>query len=71
MAEIKIVGNVVSLSNVSRYKQSDANLISSYNLKGEFGKIQDYIEFHIFDAGELYLVAITTTKVINQRTILT
>jgi hypothetical protein len=46
---IKIVGNIVSTSNTTRYSSEDTNLISSTNIKENFGEIDDYIEYYIYD----------------------
>jgi hypothetical protein len=51
MAEIKIIGNVVGVNSVLRYKDIDRRLISSYPLRNEFGLSNDYIEYHITDIG--------------------
>jgi hypothetical protein len=51
MAEIKIVGNISATENISRYKSSDKRLVQQQKLSNEFGKIDDYIELHISDAG--------------------
>jgi len=45
---IKIVGNVVSTSNTTRYSREDTNLISSTNIKENFGEPGDYIEYYIY-----------------------
>jgi hypothetical protein len=48
---IKIVGNIVSTTTVTRYSSEDTNLILSRNLQENFGETGDYIEFYIYDAG--------------------
>ena len=51
---IKIVGNIVSTTTVSRYNESDTNLIPSKKLSENFGGTNDYIEFYVYDiAGNL------------------
>ena len=51
---IKIVGNIVSTTTVSRYNESDTNLIPSKKLTENFGGTNDYIEFYVYDiAGNL------------------
>jgi hypothetical protein len=48
---IKIVGDILNTTTVSRYSVEDINLISSRNLPENFGGINDYIEYYIYDAG--------------------
>ena len=48
---IKIVGNIVSTTTVTRYSSEDTNLILSRNLQENFGETGDYIEFYIYDIG--------------------
>jgi hypothetical protein len=57
MAEIKIVGNISAIENISRYKESDKRLVKQQKLSNEFGKVNDYIELHILDAGGNPLVS--------------
>jgi hypothetical protein len=47
---IKIIGNILSTTTVSRYDIKDINLIQSKNLKENFGGKDEYIEFYIYDA---------------------
>jgi hypothetical protein len=47
---IKIVGNIISTTEVSRYSSQDINLIPSNKLNENFGGKNDYIEFYIYDA---------------------
>ena len=46
---IKIIGNIVSTSTTTRYSREDTNLISSTNIKENFGETGDYIEYYIYD----------------------
>jgi hypothetical protein len=48
---IKIVGNIINTTTVSRYSSKDTNLIQSRNLQENFGENGDYIEFYTYDAG--------------------
>jgi hypothetical protein len=48
---IKIVGDILNTTTVSRYSVEDINLISSRNLPENFGGTNDYIEFYVYDAG--------------------
>ena len=48
-SNIKIVGNILSTTTVSRYSDEDIKLISSRNLPENFGGKNDYIEYHIYD----------------------
>ena len=48
---IKIIGNILNTTTVSRYKTEDTNLILSRNLQENFGETGDYIEYFIYDAG--------------------
>jgi len=48
---IKIVGNIINTSTVSRYDEKDAALIASTNLQEYFGGTGDYIEYYTYDAG--------------------
>jgi hypothetical protein len=51
---IKIVGNIIDTTTVSRYNINDINLIPSRKLSENFGGKNDYIEFYIYDiAGNL------------------
>jgi hypothetical protein len=51
---IKIVGNIVNTTTVSRYSAEDVNLIASRNLQEDFGGTSDYIEYYVYDiAGNL------------------
>jgi hypothetical protein len=46
---IKIVGNIVNTTTVSRYSVEDTNLIASRNLQEDFGGTNDYIEYYVYD----------------------
>jgi len=48
---IKIVGNIVSSTTISRYTSQDTALISSRRLQENFGGNGDYIEYFIYDTG--------------------
>ena len=48
---IKIVGNIVNTTTVSRYSVEDTNLIASRNLQEDFGGTSDYIEYYVYDIG--------------------
>lgn len=48
---IKIVGNILNTTTVSRYNEQDTNLISSRTLQDSFGGSGDYIEYFIYDIG--------------------
>jgi hypothetical protein len=47
---IKIVGNIVNEQQVSRYEAADVNLLESQTLQEDFGLIDDYIEYFVYDA---------------------
>jgi len=47
---IKIIGNIVGSTTVSRYNTSDSNLIASQAIQESFGQYADYIEYYIYDA---------------------
>jgi hypothetical protein len=46
---IKIVGSILSTSQVSRYETDDLRLITSLNIKKNFDPFSDYIEYHVYD----------------------
>ena len=46
---IKIVGSILSTSQVSRYETDDLRLITSLNIKKSFDPFSDYIEYHVYD----------------------
>jgi hypothetical protein len=48
---IKIVGEILSTQQVSRYTQEDLNLLTPFNLIEDFGLSNDYIEYYVYDAG--------------------
>ena len=50
-SNIKIVGNILSTTQVSRYSDEDINLMSSKNIQENFGGKDDYIEYYVYDAG--------------------
>ena len=47
---IRIVGNILSTTTVTRYSPNDTNLIQSRLLKENFGGPNDYIEYYVQDA---------------------
>jgi len=50
MAEnIKIVGSILSTTQVSRYTTDDLRLITSLNITKNFDPFKDYIEYHVYD----------------------
>ena len=48
---IKIVGNIVNEQQVSRYETADVNLLDPQTIQEDFGLIDDYIEYFVYDAG--------------------
>jgi hypothetical protein len=48
---IKIVGNIANVQQVSRYDAADLNLFQSEQLQESFGQQDDYIEYFIYDIG--------------------
>ena len=46
---IKIVGSILSTSQVSRYETDDLRLITSLNIKKNFDPFKDYIEYYVYD----------------------
>jgi hypothetical protein len=48
---IKIVGNILNSSTISRYSTQDTNLITSQKIQDDFGASNDYIEYYIYDVG--------------------
>ena len=48
---IKIVGNIANVQQVSRYDAADLNLFQSEQLQENFGQQNDYIEYFIYDIG--------------------
>ena len=48
---IKIVGNILNSSTISRYSTQDTNLITSQKIQDDFGASDDYIEYYIYDVG--------------------
>ena len=49
---IKIIGNIINTTTVSRYDIDDTNLIPATTLKEYFGGKDNYIEYYIYDIGE-------------------
>ena len=52
---IKIIGNIINTTTVTRYSSEDTNLISSTNLQENFGETGDYIEYSTYDASGNFL----------------
>jgi len=48
---IRIVGNIVNTSTVSRYSFEDINLVTTQTIQENFGGTDDYIEFYVEDVG--------------------
>ena len=48
---IKIVGNIANVQQISRYDAADLNLFQSEQLQENFGQQNDYIEYFIYDIG--------------------
>jgi hypothetical protein len=48
---IKIVGNILNTTTVTRYTDEDINLIPTSQLQENFGGGNDYIESYVYDAG--------------------
>jgi len=49
---IKIIGEIVNIQEVSRYNEDDTRLFSAQLLKEDFGKTNDYIEYFVYDAAK-------------------
>jgi hypothetical protein len=49
---IKIVGEIISIQQVSRYDDADLNLLSPQTVKEDFGQQNDYIEYYVYDIGD-------------------
>jgi hypothetical protein len=49
---IKIIGEIVNIQEVSRYSEDDIKLLPSQLLKEDFGQSNDYIEYFIYDIAE-------------------
>jgi len=52
---IKIVGSILSTTQVSRYTADDLRLVTSYKIKKSFGAPNDYIEYYVYDIGNTLL----------------
>jgi hypothetical protein len=48
---IKIVGEIITTEQVSRYDDADLNLLSPFTLNEDFGQSNDYIEYYLYDIG--------------------
>jgi len=48
---IKIIGEIVTTEQLSRYNEDDLNLLNPITLKEDFGQSNDYIEYYVYDAG--------------------
>ena len=49
---IKIVGSILSTTQVSRYAIDDLRLIASQKIKKNFNSFEDYIEYYVYDIGD-------------------
>jgi hypothetical protein len=49
---IKIVGSILSTTQVSRYAIDDLRLIASQKIKKNFNSFEDYIEYYVYDVGD-------------------
>jgi hypothetical protein len=49
---IKIVGSILSTTQVSRYDIDDLRLIASQKIKKNFSPFEDYIEYYVYDIGD-------------------
>ena len=49
---IKIVGNIIDTTEVSRYSSEDIKLIPSQKIDENFGGKNNYIEFYVYDVGD-------------------
>ena len=54
---IRIVGSILSTTQVSRYTTDDLRLITSQKVKKSFGASNDYIEYYVYDIGDTLLDA--------------
>ena len=52
---IKIVGSILSTTQVSRYTADDLRLVTSYKIQKSFGAPNDYIEYYVYDIGDTLL----------------
>jgi hypothetical protein len=48
---IKIIGEITTTEQLSRYNEDDINLLNPITLKEDFGQSNDYIEYYVYDAG--------------------
>ena len=48
---IKIVGDILEVQQISRYSEEDLRLLATQVIKEDFGKQNDYIEYFAYDAG--------------------
>jgi hypothetical protein len=46
---IKIVGEIITTEQLSRYDEADLNLLSAFTLNESFGQPNDYIEYYVYD----------------------
>jgi len=51
MAQIKIVGDILSTLTLSHYSENDIKLLSSSILPGDFNLSTDHIEYFVYDIG--------------------
>lgn len=52
---IKIVGEIINIQQVSRYDEDDLSLLNPQTIKEDFGKQNDYIEYYVYDIGDSLL----------------
>jgi hypothetical protein len=48
---IKIVGNIVNIQQVPRYDDADVNLLVPQTIQEDFGLLNDYIEYFVYNVG--------------------
>ena len=53
---IKIVGSILNTTQVSRYSADDLRLITSQKIKKSFGAPNDYIEYFVYDIGNIFVL---------------
>jgi hypothetical protein len=46
---IQIVGEILDIQQVSRYNEEDARLLTASTLTEDFGQVNDYIEYFVYD----------------------
>ena len=48
---IKIIGNILNEQQVPRYDTADTNLLTTQTIQKDFGLVNDYIEYFVYDGG--------------------